>query len=513
MGIMHVSLGKNEVEDLLILVYVTLRILQEFNSFVEIPAFILNSVLILWLIYDKVPSSLNRRFSDENKAFTHDHYLKLGLAFFSSAMFTLFALNLQIGHFLLPKSLLGINTLDLIYSIFGMVLLVFISIYYFSWRLWKYPSLAHQLWRNTCWTDTEYKKEVDTSEKSRLYSLVSKYLAPGVIPMAVSAFLFMGWLVLSAIDLIMIGFLLLWLTRNIISRTRLAATFFKWKALDENFIWNVITRVGIAGHSGVIEAIMIIFGFLIIVSLAAMGWIMFIGIMIFFNGWYILFVLFQIGLRSSARIRISEHRANFRETTIKSLPRFVDFILLWSFAMICAFSLRLYFQLSETFEFTFACFSILLNLNALISVIFWLKKQEKKHLSSEKTDEELLKIRKDLTRDRYRLYSIVFFLGVPLVAAAGSFSSLVLWSGLVGGLIFLCFGEEFRRRIQRKKAAVYASLLTAYMGSGIFLILVAAMYGLPELKTLLTQLGALFTVLLGVYWIAIFRTKRRWKWN
>lgn len=507
------SLGKNEVEDFFIVTYIVFRILQEFNSSVEILAFILDSALILWLIYDKIPPSLNRRFADENKAFTQDHWLRLGLLFFSSVMFAFFALNLYLGHFLLPKSLLGINTLELAHSIFGIVLFIFIAIYFFSWQLWKYPTLAHQLWRKICWTDTEYKKEVETSEKSRLYSLVSKYLGPGVIPMAISAFLFLSWLVLSVIEPLMIGFLLVWLMRNIFSRTRLAAAFSRWKVIDEDFMWDAVTKVGIAGHSGVIEAILIIVGFVIIVFLAVMGWSTFIGIMLFFNGWYILLVLFQIGLRSNARIRIYERRADPKEVTIRSLPRFVDVILLWSFAMIVTFSLGVFFQLGETFQFVFVCSSIPLNLSALATVVYWLKKQERLHRFSEKTNEEILKLRKDLFRDRYRLYSIVFFPGVPIVAAAGSFSSLVLWSGLIGGLVFLSFDEEFRRRIRRKRAGIYASLLTAYLGLGILFVLGAAIYGLPELKTLLTQLGVFFAILLAIYWAAVYRTKRRWKWN
>jgi hypothetical protein len=515
MEMKQMPLGKNEIEDLLIVAYVALTILQELNSSMEIPAFTLGSVLILWMMYDKIPLSLNRRFPDTSKAFAQDHYLKLGLVFFSSAMFTLFALNLYFGYFFLPRFLLGINKLELTQSIFGIVLLIFISIYYFSWKLWKYPSLAKQLWRETCWTDTEYMKEVHSSEKSRLYSLVSKYLAPGVIPMAVSAFLFMGWLVLSTVDLLMIGFLLLWLMRNLIFRTGLDIAFSRWKIIDENFVWNVITRVGISGHSGVIEAIMVIIGFVTIVFPSVMGWSTFVGIMICFNGWYILFVLFQIGLRSSARIRIDEHTANLKDATVRSLPRFVDLVLLWSFAMIVTFSLAtsMHIHLNQTFAFIFVCLSVLLNLGSLATVIHWLKKQEKRYRLSEKTDAEILRLRKDLARDRYRLYSTIFLLGIPVVAAVGSSSALVLWSGIIGGLVFLCFDEGLRRRIQRKRAGVYASLLTAYLGLGVFTILGAAAYGLPELNTLLTQVGVLFAFLLAIYWVAVFRIKRRWKWN
>jgi len=507
--------GKREAEDFFILVYVVLRILQEFNSSVEIPAFILGSALILWLIYDKIPPSLNRRFPNESRAFTQDLLLKLGLMFFSSSMYTLFALNLNLGYSLLPSSLHGINTLDLTSSFFGWVLLIYISIHYFSWRLWKYPNLAHMLWR-IGGTYTEYKKEVERSKKSRLYSIISRYFNPGVIPMAVSALLFFGWLVLSLIDLLMIGFLLIWFIRNLVSGTRLADAFSRWKAIDEGFIWDAITRVGIAGQvSSVFDAVMIFLGFIGIVFPSLMGWSAFIGVMIFFNGWYILFILFQIGLRSIARIRIDKRRRNLEKVTIKSLPKYVDTILLWSFAMMCTFSLAAYlrFHSNKTFAFIFVCLSILLNLSALSTVVYWLKKQERQHRLSEKTDEEILKIHRDLVRDRYRLYSIVFFPGIPVVAAVGSFSSFVFWSGLVGGLVFLGFHDDFRRRVQRKKAGVYASLLTAYMGTGIFIFLGGAVHLMPELKIFTIQVGVLLTVILAIYWLAIFTTKRRWKWN
>lgn len=64
--------GKIEVEDFLIAVSVTLTILQNFNNSLEMPAFIIGSLLVAWLIYDKIPRLLNRRLSDENKAFTTD---------------------------------------------------------------------------------------------------------------------------------------------------------------------------------------------------------------------------------------------------------------------------------------------------------------------------------------------------------------------------------------------------------------------------------------------------------
>jgi len=258
---------------------------------------------------------------------------------------------------------------------------------------------------------------------------------------------------------------------------------------------------------------MIVLGSVIVVFLAVNDRSTFVGVIVFLNGWYILFTLFQIGLRSSVRISIGEQSVKLEEAIVKSLPRFGDLVLLWSFGTISAFSWVIYAGFSETYVAFLTALSIPLNCVALATVAYWLTKQEKKHRLSEKTCEKALEIREDLMRDKYRLYATVFFLGIPIVAAAGSFSALVFWTGLISGLIILSFNEEFRKRVQRKRAGVYASLLTAYLGLAIFTILGAAGYGLPQLGTLLTQIGLFFVVLLAIYWAAVFRLKRRWKWK
>ena len=513
MEIKHMSLGKNEVEDFFVTLSVALTILQLFNNSLEIPAFALDSALVVWLIYDKIPRFLNKRFSDEDKAFTSDIRLRLGLVFFPFLMLMLFALNMYLGYFLLPKSLLGVNTLELGHSIFGIIVLVFVSIYYFSWWLWKYPDLAEQLWKMTAWTETEFEKEKATAERSKLYSLFSEYLGPGIVPMAVCTLLFMGWLVLIIIDLLMIGLLLLWLFINILRQLPPKSALNKWdNIVERDFVWKAIARAGIASLDRVLDAIMIILGFVIIVLLATISWSAFIGVMIFFNGWYILFILFAIGLRSSARIRVKERHQNIEKTSYISMPSFKDLILVCSLAMISVFSLSVLVQLSD-FAPTLAYIAIALNICALATIIHWLLKTEKRCRPSKQDEEEKLKLKKDLLRDRYRLYATIFFLGLPIVAAAGAFSVLVVWIGVVGGIILLCFDSDFRKKVQKQKALVYASLLTAYMGIGIFMVLGATMYGLPELKAFLTPVGVLFTILLVVYWLAIFRIKRRWKWK
>jgi len=261
------------------------------------------------------------------------------------------------------------------------------------------------------------------------------------------------------------------------------------------------------------DAIMIILGFVIIVLLATINWSTFIGVMLFLNGWYILFILFAIGLRSSARVRIKERMQSLNESSFASMPLHVDLILFSSYLMISAFSLSVFIQVDELFTVGYVLVSIALNVWALATIIWWLKKKEKRYRLSEKKKEEKLKLAKDLLRDRFRLYATIFFLGLPIVAAAGVLTALVLWIGVVSGLILACFDADFRKRIQKQKAGVYASLLTAYMGTSIFMILGAAMYGLPELKTFLIPVGALFTLLLAVYWVAIYRIKRRWRWK
>ena len=508
------SLRKNEIEDFFVAATAALTILQLFNDSLEIPAFALDSALVVWLIYDKVPRFLNRRFSDEDKAFTSDIRLKLGLVFFPFTMFFLFAFNLYLGMLLLPKSLHGVNTLELGHSIFGIVVLVFVSIYYFSWHLWKYPDLAEQLWKMTSWTETEFEKEKATASRSKLYSLVSKYLGPGIVPMAVCALLFMGWLVLTINDLLMVGLLLLWLFNNILRQLPLNGILNKWDNLTErDFLWKAVARAGIASLDSVLDAILIILGFTIIVLLALIGWSTFIGMIFFLNGWYFLIVLFQIGLRSNTRVKIKEKKQSLYDASFVSMPRHVDLILLCSFAMIVTFSLSAFFEVSKFFRTSFAFTSISLNLGGLATIIWWWKRQKRRYRLSEEKEIEKIRLKRDLLRDRYRLYATIFFLGLPIVVAAAVFSALVLWVGLIGGVILLCFDADFRKKVQKQKAWVYASLLTAYMGTGIFMVLGAAMYGLPELKTFLVPVGVLFTILLVVYWLAIFRIKRRWKWN
>jgi len=513
MEIKYMTLEKNEVEDFFVAVSVALTILQLFNSSLEIPAFVLNLALVVWLIYDKIPRFLNRRFSDKDKAFTSHVWLRFGLSLFPFTMFTLFALNIYLGYFLLPKSLHGVNSLELGHSIFGIIVIIFVSIYYFSWWLWKYENLAEQLWKMTTWTETEFEKEKATAEKSRLYSLVSKYLGPGIVPMAVCALLFMGWLVVMISDLLMAGLLLLWLFNNILHQLPLTSALERWdNIVQRDFVWKAVARAGIASLDSVLDAIMIILGFMIIVLLATISWSAFIVVMIFFNGWYILFILFAVGLRSSARIRVKEMRQDSEKTSYMSMPNFKDLILVCSLAMIAIFSLSVLVQISD-FALTFAYVAIPLNICALFTIILWLLNPDKRCRPSKQNEEEKRKLRKDLSRDRYRLYATICFLGLPIVAAASVFSALVVWIGVVGGVILLCFDADFRKKVQKQKAWVYASLLTAYMGMGIFMVLGAAMYGLPELKTFLIPVGIMFTILLAVYWLAIFRIKRRWKWK
>lgn len=510
--------GKIEVEGFLIAVSVTLTILQNFNNSLEMPAFIIGSLLVAWLIYDKIPRLLNRRLSDENKAFTTDVWLRFGLLFFSSAMFMLFVLNIYFGYFILPESLLGINALELTHSVYGAIALVFISIYYFSWWLWKYPDLARQLWKMTTWTETEFKKEKATAERSKLYSLISKYLGPGVVPMAICVLLFMGWLVLSIVDLLMIGLLLLWLFNNILKQLPLKFALRKWDVLTgRDLVWKAVTRAGIASLDSVMDSILIILGFMIIVLLATISWSGFIVVLVFFNGWFILFMLFAIGLRSSARTRVRRGDQKIEESSYISMPSFKDLLLFCSLVMISLFSIIVWFQLTE-FASAVGCAAIALNVCTLIMTIRWLRPKKDKRRAlrcrpSEHNEEERKRLKRDLLRDRYRLYTTSLILGLPIVAAAKTFSAVVVWTGIVGGVIFLCFDADFRKKVQKQEAWVYASLLTGYMGTGIAVILGAAMYGLPELTTFLVPLGLMFIVLLVVYWLAIYRIKRRWKWK
>ena len=305
---------------------------------------------------------------------------------------------------------------------------------------------------------------------------------------------------------------MLWLLHNILHQLPLANVISKWDNLiQRDFVWKAVTRAGISSLDSVMDAIIIIFGFVIIVLLAMIGWSTFIGVIILFNGWYILFILFMIGLRSSARIGIERGHRNINQISYISIPHFADLILLCSLSMIGIFSFSVVFQLSGFVAVTFLFVAISLNIGALATISWWLRKQERRCRFSERNEEEKLKLKKDLIGDRYRLYATVFFLGLPIVTAARVFSALIVWIGMIGGLVFLCFGADFWKRIQSQKAGVYASLLTAYMGTGIFMILGAAIYGLPELKTFLVPAGVFFAILLVVYWLAIFRIKRRWK--
>jgi len=309
--------------------------------------------------------------------------------------------------------------------------------------------------------------------------------------------------------------LLLWLFHNILHQLPLENVVSKWDNLvQRDFVWKAVTRAGIASLDNVMDATLIIFGFVIVGSLAMIGWSTFIGIIILFNGWYILFALFMIGLRSSARMRIRKGRRVIEKISYISMPPFGDLVLLCSLAMVGIFSLSVSFQVNGFFAVAFVFVAIALNIGSLMTIFLWSRKHERRRCRfSEQNEEERLKLKKDLLRDRYRLYATVFFLGFPIVAAAGVFSALIVWIGMIGGLVFLCFGADFRKRIQKQKAGIYASLLTMYMGAGISMILGAAIYGLPELKTLLIPAGVLFAVLLVVYWLAIFRIKRRWKWK
>lgn len=491
-------------ENCLVTISVAATIVSLYNDSIEVFAVFLDWTLILLFFYTRIPAALDSYF--RTKVFREDLSLKVGIIFFPSITFFLFLLSVPFGFFLLPKVFQTLSIFDLSVSIFGTMLLVFVSIFYFSWRTWYHKQVALKLWRKTCTSQKQFEREQKKIDKPGLESFLTKYMSPGIPLMAVTVVLFFGWLILSIIDIIFAAFLLIWLTYNLVYEVsnrktsltkRNLAVFKSWRKLDEKIAWESLIRTALAGSvSGVMDIIIITGSFTLLILISLLNLAAFIIMFGLLSSWYLLVVLIQLARRDRYRIKLSS------EKSFPTLPPYVDLILAGCLATIVGFAAATYMQLYnlQIALKIFLILSVALNMGAFVSIGFWTKRKNATDSGGKKP-----KMIKSLHRDRYRLAAIFFVVGLPIALLGNDIKGIIFWTALSGSLILLSFSNDIRKRTENTGPVTFATVATFHLGFGIYVILSSALYIFPELGSMLEIVMVILGILLGLMWVQTYK--------
>lgn len=497
-------MNRRFAEDCLIVTSIFLTIVSLLHNTFEIFDFLVDWLVISLFFYTKVSSRLNSYF--RTTVFREDLWIRFGIVFFPALMFFLFLLSVPLGFFLLPKGLEHLNVLDLSASVLGVIGVVFLSIVYFSWRIWNCSDakLAMRLWRKVCESDEEFKRDVALSKVSRIDNFFSKLVSPGVVPMAISVILFFGTCVLMMIDVLLAIFLVSWLAYNILYETGQRSSSFQersgfayefFKNLDGVLAWESLLQPGLAGKmGGIIEVIIIMGCFSILILVSLLNLAAFIVMFGFLCQWYVLIVLIQIARRSRYRKQASRSKK-----PPPKLPKFSNVVLPSCLTILVGFSVIGYLNLQESKDFVciLSVLSLILNIGAIASITLWAKRKKPNMDNSV----ELLE------KDRYRLYAIFYALGLMIGLIGKSMDGIVFWTALSGALVLLAAQDIVRARFQKSGPKKYATVTTLHLAVGIYIILGTAIYFFPELSTLMIAVAALSGFLLLLMWLQILRIR------
>ena len=497
------------LENCLILIEIVALILSFFISDTEIVSTFTGWLLIVLFSSAKLPRILNRYF--KTHVFKSDFLLRFGIVLFPACMFTFLLLTPPFAYFFLPQSLRIFASLDISVAVIGVLTMVFISIFYFSWRIWRYPIVALKLWRKSCHSKEEFEWDLKQSSSSSIGSVLNKYMSPGVTPMALSVILFFGWIILSIFDVFMITFLFLWLIYNFMyeiryrhaefcERTKKAYQFFTNE--DQILIWEALLRAGLRGNiSGIMDVVTIIGGIFIIILTSLFSLEAFITMFVLLGAWYILIVLIQIARR--AKFKADTHTLMILHT-IPSLPAHVDAVLAGYFGIIIGFSIMTFQKIGYDPEvlLTFLICSIIMNIAALLSIVFWVNRKNRSLAYNKNW-------KSGLNKDRIRLYMLLFVLGLPIVLAEEKFSWLIFWIVFTGSIMLLSLFDIVKSKIQTKHPVTYATIITVHLATGVYVIIASAIYMLPELKLLLEFTTTIVGVLLVFTWIQTYRQRQQ----
>jgi hypothetical protein len=498
------KMNKKFAEDCLIVTSIILTIISLLFNALEAVDFFVDWFIISLFFYFKIPSRLNSYF--QTTMFRKDLPIRLGIVLFPALMFWLFLLSVPLGFFLLPIGFEHLNVLDLSVSVLALIGVVFLSIVYFSWRIWNCSDakLATRLWRKVSESDEEFECDIALSNRSRIDNFFNKLVSPGVVPMAVSVILFFATYVLMIIDVLLAILLVGWLAYNILYEIRQRSSSFRdrsgfayalFKKLDEILAWESLLQLGLAGRmGGIIEVIIMMGCFSILILVSVLNLAAFVVVFGFLCQWYVLIILIQIARRTTYRKQASKSKK-----LPPKLPRFSNIILPSCLTMLVGFSVAGYLNLQESQDFVriFTVLSLILSVGAIVSITNWVKR--KNLIQSESVE--------PLEKDRYRLYAIFYALGLMIALIGRSMQGIVFWTALSGALILLAMQDVIRKRVQSSGPKTYATATTLHLAVGIYTILGTAIYFYPELSTLMTVVATLSGFLLLLMWLQLFRLR------
>lgn len=493
------------LENCLILIEIATLILSFVISDIEMVSAFTGWLLIVLFSWVRLPRILNKYF--KTNVFKRDFSLKFGIVFFPACMFTTLLLTPPFAYFLLPHNLRILALLDFSAAVIGVLIMVFISIFYFSWRIWRYSDVALKLWRKSCYSKEEFEWDLKQSSGSGIRSRINKYMSPGVTLMALSVILFFGWLILCIFDILMITFLFLWLTYNFMYEIRYKHTKFRERTkkvyrffvdIDQILVWEVLLRTGLRRSiSGIIDVITVTGSFFIIILASLLSLEAFIVMFGFLGAWYFLIVLIQMA--REAKFKADAHTKTLNNDT-PSLPVHVDTVLAGYSILIIGFSIMAFQQVGydSRISLTFLICSMMLNIMALSSITFWIKRKNKGLTT-------MNVVKNGLNKNRIRLYAIFFVWGLPIALAGKNFSWIMFWVIFTGSLMLLSLYDLIKSKINTNHPVIHATILTVHLAMGAYLILGAAMWIFPELKLLLEFAMIIIGVLLLCMWIQTYR--------
>jgi len=492
------------VENCLIVISVVLTTASLINNSIGIAAVLVDWSLIALFIYTKIPSSLDSYF--QTTAFRKDMSIRLGLVFFPAIIFFLFLPSAPFGFFLLPKGLEDLTTMDLSVPILGAVAIVFISIFYFYWRIWNCfdSKLAQKLWRKASESEEDYKRDLALAERSRIDRFFTRSVGTGLIPMAVSVILFFSWLILAIIDVLLAIFLLSWLTYNVLYeiikkhtslRNRIGFTYKFFVRLDKVLAWESLVQTGLAGTvGGVMEVIMITGCFCLLILTSFVSLAAFIVMFGLLSQWYVLIVLVQIARRNRY-----QKKASKKSKPPPTLPNYSNIVLTACLIMLVGFSVAGYMDIQESRDALriFLVLFLMLNIATATSIALWTRKKKSKKTGFD--------FGKSLRNDNYRLYAIFYALGLLLALLGKSLRGVGFWTTLSGALILLNTHDSIRKKFRKTTPTTFATVTTLHMALGTYIILGSAINFIPELSTLMITLAVILGALLILMWLETLR--------
>jgi hypothetical protein len=190
--------------------------------------------------------------------------------------------------------------------------------------------------------------------------------------------------------------------------------------------------------------------------------------------------------------------------TIPSLPAHVDAVLAGYFGIIIGFSIMTFQKIGYDPEvlLTFLICSIIMNIAALLSIVFWVNRKNRSLAYNKNW-------KSGLNKDRIRLYMLLFVLGLPIVLAEEKFSWLIFWIVFTGSIMLLSLSDIVKSKIQKKHPVTYATIITVHLATGVYVIIASAIYMLPEVKLLLEFTTTIVGVLLVFTWIQTYRQRQQ----